>query len=103
MEDFLRNRITQLRIEKGLSEYKLSYNLGHSRSFINNITSGKNMLSMSEFFQLCDYFELTPAQFFDDSAKNPQQLQEVINNLKKLDENDFELVHSLIKRLTEKK
>jgi len=31
---FIRDRITQLRIQKGVSEYKMSYDLGHSRSYI---------------------------------------------------------------------
>lgn len=29
-EDFVRNRITQLRLQKGVSEYQMSYDLGHS-------------------------------------------------------------------------
>ena len=33
-EDFVRNRISQLRISKGVSEYKMSYDLGHSRGYI---------------------------------------------------------------------
>ena len=52
MDEFVRNRITQLRINKGISEYQLSYDLGHSRGYINNISSGKSMPSMNEFF--CD-------------------------------------------------
>ena len=39
---FIRDRITQLRIQKGVSEYKMSYDLGHSRSYIYNISSGKS-------------------------------------------------------------
>ena len=31
---FIRDRITQLRIQKGVSEYKMSYDLGHSRSYM---------------------------------------------------------------------
>ena len=40
-EQFVRDRITQLRLRKGVSEYKMSYDLGHSRSDIHNISSGK--------------------------------------------------------------
>ena len=29
-EDFVRDRITQLRLKKGISEYQMSYDLGHS-------------------------------------------------------------------------
>ena len=37
---FIRDRITQLRMQKSVSEYKMSYDLGHSRSYIYNISSG---------------------------------------------------------------
>mgnify|MGYP000405466147 CR=1 FL=1 len=37
--EFIRERITQLRLQKGVSEYKMSYDLGHSRGYINNISS----------------------------------------------------------------
>ena len=53
MEEYVRERITQLRISKGISEYQLSYDLGHSRGYINNISSGKSLPSMSEFFAIC--------------------------------------------------
>lgn len=41
--EFIRERITQLRLQKGVSEYKMSYDLGHSRGYINNISSGKTL------------------------------------------------------------
>jgi len=33
-EQFIRDRISELRIKKGVSEYKMSYDLGHSKSFL---------------------------------------------------------------------
>ena len=65
IERFVRNRITQLRLQKDVSEYQMSYDLGHSRSYINNITSGKSLPSLSEFFAICDYFQITPLEFFN--------------------------------------
>ena len=62
--DFVRDRITQLRVRKDVSEYKMSYDLGHSRGYINNISSGKTLPSMTEFFAICDYFDITPEEFF---------------------------------------
>ena len=44
--EFIRERITQLRLQKGVSEYKMSYDLGHSRGYINNISSGKTLPSI---------------------------------------------------------
>ena len=43
---FIRDRISQLRIQKGVSEYQMSYDLGHSRSYIYNISSGKALPPM---------------------------------------------------------
>ena len=58
MEEFLRKRITQLRMQKGVSEYQMSYDLGHCRGYINNISSGKSLPSITEFFSICEYFDL---------------------------------------------
>ena len=71
MEEFVRNRITQLRLQKGVSEYQMSYDLGHSRGYVYNISSGKSLPSMSEFFYICDYFGITPSEFFDTKHANP--------------------------------
>lgn len=32
-EQFIRNRITELRVKKGVSEYRMSMDLGHSKSY----------------------------------------------------------------------
>ena len=97
--DFIRNRITQLRLQKGVSEYQMSYDLGHSRSYMYNISSGIALPPMLEFLQICDYFGITPAQFFDESLDNPALLQTAINGLKQLDDDDLRLIISNINRL----
>jgi transcriptional regulator with XRE-family HTH domain len=99
MEEFVRNRITQLRLNKGLSEYQLSYELGHSRGYINNISSGKSLPSMSEFFSICDYFQIKPEEFFDTKHSNPELLSKAIEELRSLDDEDLLLILTLIKRM----
>ncbi len=100
--NFIRSRITALRLKKGVSEYQMSYDLGHSRSYIYNISSGKSLPPMSEFLEICKYFEITPNQFFDDSVENPALLQSAIDELKKLNDDDMMLIISHIRRLTKK-
>ena len=39
-EEFIRNRITELRLKKGVSEYQMSMELGQNRSYIQAISSG---------------------------------------------------------------
>ncbi len=100
--EFVRERITQLRIQKGVSEYKMSYDLGHSRGYINNISSGKTLPSMTEFFAICDYFGITPVEFFDTRATNPKLFKNVLSALEQLDEADLELTLANIQRLLRK-
>ena len=47
--DFIRNRITELRVKKGVSEYQLSYDLGHSKNYIHNIVTGKSNFSSGDY------------------------------------------------------
>ena len=98
-ETFVRERITQLRLKKGVSEYQMSYDLGHSRGYIYNISSGKSLPPMSEFFSICDYFNITPAEFFDDGMSNPALIQEAISGLSQLSDEDVLLVLNLVNRL----
>lgn len=102
-EKLVRERITQLRLRKGVSEYRMSYDLGHSRGYVHNISSGKALPPMKEFFAICDYFELTPQQFFDEGTQNPELIQKAIAGMKQLDETDLLMLLGLINRLLEKK
>lgn len=98
-ESFVRERITRLRLIKGVSEYQMSYDLGHSRGYIYNISSGKALPPMSEFFSICDYFNITPAEFFDDGQSNPALIREAINGMSQLSDEDMLLVLNLVNRL----
>lgn len=100
-EEFVRERITQLRLKKGVSEYQMSYDLGHSRGYIYNISSGKALPPLKEFFAICDYFGLTPQQFFDDTTKTPELIARAANGMRKLDERDMRLLLELIDRMAE--
>ena len=101
-EDFERDRITQLRLKKGVSEYQMSYDLGHSRGYIYNISSGKALPPMKEFFSICDYLEVTPQQFFDESAQNPELIQKALEGMRQLDEDDMLMLLGIINRMLKK-
>ena len=98
-EKFIRDRITELRMKKGVSEYKMSYDLGKSRGYIYNISSGKSLPPMKEFLSICEYLEVTPQQFFDSDTKHPELLQKAIGGMKDLSENDMLMLLGIISRL----
>lgn len=102
-ESFVRDRITQLRLQKGVSEYQMSYDLGHSRGYIYNISSGKSLPPLSEFFSICEYFGITPLEFFDENRGYPALIQKAVDGLKGLSDDDVLLMLNLISRLKKDK
>lgn len=100
-EEFIRERITQLRLRKGVSEYQMSYELGHSRGYVYNISSGKALPPLKEFLAICDYFNISPQQFFDESTQNPELIQKALEGMRQLSESDLLMLLGLINRLKE--
>ncbi|WP_130863143.1 helix-turn-helix transcriptional regulator [Bacilliculturomica massiliensis] len=98
-ENFIRNRITELRLKKNVSEYQMSLDLGQNRSYVQAISSGRALPSMAQFFRICDYFDITPLQFFDAESVNPQLLRKAMEGLRKLDDDDLMMLIGLINRL----
>jgi transcriptional regulator with XRE-family HTH domain len=97
--EFVRDRITQLRLQKGVSEYRMSYDLGHSRGYINNISSGKSLPSMTEFFAICEYFGITVIEFFQEEVEDPKLMRQTVEGLSRLNTEDLKLVQATVARL----
>lgn len=97
-EDFVA-RLTQLRLKHGVSARDMSLSLGQNSGYINNIECGKALPSMSVFFYICDYFHITPQEFFDLGNPNPEKLNEIIENLKLLDDEQLNNIAAIIKGL----
>ena len=66
---------------------------------INNIENGKALPSMTGFFYICEYLNITPGEFFDAENKNPEKIQEVVENLKKLDSEQLDNISAIIRDL----
>lgn len=66
------------------TQYKMSLDLGHNKSYIQSISSGKALPSMVEFLYICDYLNVTPKEFFDGDMKESilmHRLSELAGNL----------------------
>ena len=87
-----RNRITELREQKGVSEHRMSLELGKSGSYIRSITNGISMPSLRELFNIMEYFDLTPTLFFA-PMDDPDSLRGIIGKkLLALPDEDLEKV-----------
>lgn len=82
-EDFIW-RLTQLRMNKGVSARDMSLSIGQSPGYINNIENGVNLPSMTGFFYICEYLGVTPKEFFDTESADPIREQELLEAVKGL-------------------
>ena len=99
--NYIRERITELRIKKDVSEHRMSMDLGHARSYIHSIVSGRVLPSMTEFLAICEYFDITPKNFFDEELNDAFQFTQLENYARKLSGQDLSLVTTLAERLSE--
>lgn len=99
-DDFIAKRVTQLRLKKSVSARSMSLSIGQNPVYINNIESGKALPSLSGLFYICDYFKITPLEFFDADNQNPEKLNQITGALKKLDDDQLNIVMEVIKGLS---
>ena len=101
-EEFTQNRIAQLRMQKGVSARDMSLSLGQNESYINQIENRKALPSLQVLFYICEYFGITPRQFFDEGVLYPAQLAMLIEDMKKLDATTLEHISALVKEILNK-
>ncbi len=94
-EDFVRARITQLRLERDISEHRMSLELGKSGSYIRSITSGATLPSLRELFNIIAYFDIMPVKFFAPmEAAEPRQ--KLCARIQELSDSDLEKVATFL-------
>lgn len=92
-------RLVQLRTEKGVSARDMSLSIGQSPNYITSIESGRNLPSMTVFFYICEYLEISPAQFFDTETQSPSKLDKLIKAAKGLNADDIDHITALLERM----
>lgn len=95
-EDFIRTRITELRIMKDISEHRMSLELGKSGSYIRGVTSGAALPSLKELFNIMSYFDITPAEFFAPLERDGSLYNKLCEKLRNLDDEELEKVDTFI-------
>lgn len=101
-EEFTQNRIAQLRAQKDVSARDMSLSLGQNGSYINQIENKKALPSLQGLFYICEYFGITPRQFFDEGDTCPVQLAELVDDLKRLDAATLEHISAIVKVILSK-
>lgn len=96
-------RLSELRIGKGVSSRDMSLSLGLSPAYINNIENNVSMPSMDAFFLICDYLEISPRDFFDFEQKPPVALLELYVKESCLTPRQINLISELVDEMLKKR
>lgn len=95
-------RVATLRAKKNCSAREMSLSIGQNANYITSIENKKTIPSIPGLLYICEYFEITPSEFFDLDNKNPARLKIIIDNLKKLSDDKLETIEKLTEYLAKK-
>ncbi len=95
-------RLARLREKKGVSAREMSLSIGQHDGYINSIETGKSKPSIDALFYICEYLEITPCEFFDVDSSNPARLNTIISDMKKLSDEELDIIAALVKGLIKK-
>lgn len=101
VEDFAL-RLSRLRVKKGVSARDMSISIGQNPGYINNIETGKNAPSLEGIHYICDYFGITPAEFFETDSVNPVKINEILKDMKNLTDDQLDAIAVIIKNFKKK-
>jgi transcriptional regulator with XRE-family HTH domain len=65
----------------GISARDMSLSLGESENYIDEIEQRKSIPCMESFLSICEFFKVTPGEFFDKENLNPALLNHLVKEL----------------------
>lgn len=99
-EDFIAERLSTLRQEKGVSAREMSLAIGQNSSYINRIENRQAQPSMQCFFYICEYLNVTPSAFFEADNHQPDRINKLTAVLKTLSSQQLSIMELLAQELS---
>lgn len=100
--DWFHKRLTELRIQKGVSARDMSLSLGQSESYINKIENKRTLPSLTGFIYICDYLEISPSEFFNTDSVAPSKSKVLLEEIEKLTPEQADHLMQIAKDLNSK-
>lgn len=98
--EWIAGRISQLRIQRGVSARDMSLSLGQSESYINKIENKRIQPSMQGFLYICEYLEISPKEFFDTDMPDPLKVRQIAAEAEGLTSEQADHVLQIIRDIT---
>ncbi len=95
-------RLAMLREQRQLSARQMSLDMGQNKNYINSIESGNNYPTMGNFFDICDYLQVAPEDFFDSEATHIVLNEEFMELMLQLPQKAKDNLYIILSDLIEK-
>ena len=97
--DFIARRIQKLRDTRGVSARDLSLSCGLNAGWVNKMETKQQRPSIEGLDYICEYFNITLAEFFDEGTESPLQVKNLIDEVKGLDGDSIEILIATAKKM----
>ena len=97
-EQFIR-RLTDLRMNKGVSAREMSLSLGMNENYINRLENGAGLPKMETFFSMCEYLGVTAREFFDFGTPDPIKSKQLYLQAHSLSGSQLDAVLDLVRAM----
>ncbi len=94
--DIMCSRITQLRMQQGISAREMSLSLGQSESYINKIENRKSLPSLEAFFAICEFLNTEPKDLLCYDNAYPCQIHIAIGEMNKMNSDQLDRLVALM-------
>ena len=101
--EFIITRIQKLRDTRGISARDLSLSLGQNSGYINKIETKQGKPSIEGLTYICEYFNISLAEFFDEETEQPLKVKELLAETKGLDADSLDLLIGTAKKMKAQK
>ena len=100
-EEQFSKRLTELRTQKGVSARDMSLSIGQNPGYIRAIESGTAFPTMANFFYICEYFNITPQEFFNFGEETSNGMNALVDQLKQFDAEQINALTVSIEKLAQ--
>ena len=101
--DLIPERIASLREQKGVSARDMSLSLGQSPGYINKIENKRGLPSIPGLIYICEYFGITPMEFFNVNAAAPESSKALLEEIEQLSPEETNHIMLIVKDLLKNK
>lgn len=89
-------RIMQLQKQNNLNDHELSRLLGYKANNMNKIINFVSLPRMEKFFELCDFFNISPEEFFRYNDEDPKWTDQTFKRLQNLNEEERKIIDYIL-------